>query len=70
MVTAISWVFPPEDPERIEALAATFDGPALASSNKALQARLDGGHHALAMVPASVGVFAGAGVRILGSQYN
>src|SRR5947208_8874381 len=33
---------PPEDPERIEALAATFDGPALAtSSNKALQARLD-----------------------------
>src|SRR5205814_10276700 len=30
---------PPEDPERIEALAATFDGPALAtSSNKALQA--------------------------------
>src|SRR5439155_6156007 len=33
---------PPKDPERIEALAATFDGPALAtSSNKALQARLD-----------------------------
>src|SRR5213594_2691637 len=32
---------PPEDQERIEALAATFDGPALAtSSNKALQARL------------------------------
>lgn len=32
----------PEDPERIEALAATFDGPALAtSSNKALQARLE-----------------------------
>ena len=32
---------PPEDPEHIEALAATFDGPALAtSSNKALQARL------------------------------
>jgi pimeloyl-ACP methyl ester carboxylesterase len=31
---------PPEDSERIEALAATFDGPALASSNKALQARL------------------------------
>src|SRR5207247_11231816 len=31
-----------EDPERVEALAATFDGPALAtSSNKALQARLD-----------------------------
>jgi pimeloyl-ACP methyl ester carboxylesterase len=33
---------PPEDPERIEALAETFDGPALAtSSNKALQARLE-----------------------------
>src|SRR5207244_383831 len=33
---------PPEDTERIEALAATFDGPALAtSSNKALEARLE-----------------------------
>jgi pimeloyl-ACP methyl ester carboxylesterase len=33
---------PPEDSERFEALAATFDGPALAtSSNKALQARLE-----------------------------
>ena len=33
---------PPKDAERIEALAATFDGPALAtSSNKALQARLE-----------------------------
>src|SRR5213083_1287633 len=33
---------PSADPERIEALAATFDGPALAtSSNKALQARLE-----------------------------
>src|SRR2546421_6034695 len=33
---------PPEDPERIEQLAATFEGPALAtSSNKALQARLE-----------------------------
>ena len=33
---------PPEDQERIEALLATFDGPALAtSSNKALQARLE-----------------------------
>ena len=33
---------PPEDLERIETLAATFDGPALAtSSNKALQARLE-----------------------------
>jgi pimeloyl-ACP methyl ester carboxylesterase len=32
---------PPKDAERIEALAATFDGPALAtSSNKALEARL------------------------------
>src|SRR5437016_13462994 len=33
---------PPEDAERVQALAATFDGPALAtSSNKALQARLE-----------------------------
>jgi Secretory lipase len=33
---------PPEDAERIQALAATFHGPALAtSSNKALQARLE-----------------------------
>jgi pimeloyl-ACP methyl ester carboxylesterase len=33
---------PPEDPELIEALAATFDGPVLAtSSNKALKARLE-----------------------------
>jgi pimeloyl-ACP methyl ester carboxylesterase len=33
---------PPEDAERIEALTATFDGPALAtSSNEALQARLE-----------------------------
>jgi len=33
---------PPEDRERIEALAAKFDGPSLAtSSNKALQARLE-----------------------------
>src|SRR5262249_47046961 len=33
---------PPEDLEHIETLAATFDGPALAtSSNKALQARLE-----------------------------
>src|SRR5207244_11432761 len=33
---------PPKVPKRIEALAATFDGPALAtSSNKALQARLE-----------------------------
>jgi pimeloyl-ACP methyl ester carboxylesterase len=33
---------PPGDSERIEALAGTFDGPALAtSSNKALQARLE-----------------------------
>ena len=33
---------PPEDSDRMEALAARFDGPALAtSSNKALQARLE-----------------------------
>jgi pimeloyl-ACP methyl ester carboxylesterase len=33
---------PPDDPERIAALATTFEGPALAtSSNKALQARLE-----------------------------
>jgi hypothetical protein len=33
---------PPEDLERLVALAATFDGPALAtSSNKALQTRLE-----------------------------
>jgi pimeloyl-ACP methyl ester carboxylesterase len=33
---------PPEDAERLEALAETFDGPALAtSSNKALRARLE-----------------------------
>jgi pimeloyl-ACP methyl ester carboxylesterase len=33
---------PPEDPERVEALARTFEGPALAtSSNKALEARLE-----------------------------
>jgi len=33
---------PPEDAERLEALAQTFDGPALAtSSNKALEARLE-----------------------------
>ena len=33
---------PPEESKRFEALAATFDGPALAtSSNKALQARLE-----------------------------
>ena len=33
---------PPEDAERVQALAATFDGPALATnSNKALQARLE-----------------------------
>ena len=41
MVNLCAFV-PPEDPQRIEALAATFDGPALAtSSNKALQARLE-----------------------------
>jgi len=41
MVNLCTFV-PPEDLERIETLAATFDGPALAtSSNKALQARLE-----------------------------
>jgi pimeloyl-ACP methyl ester carboxylesterase len=41
MVNLCNFV-PPEDAERIEKLAATFDGPALAtSSNKALQARLE-----------------------------
>jgi pimeloyl-ACP methyl ester carboxylesterase len=41
MVNLCDFVLP-EDPERIEALAATFDGPALAtSSNKALHDRLE-----------------------------
>ena len=41
-IVSLCGFVPPEDPERIEALAATFDGPALAtSSNKALQARLE-----------------------------
>jgi len=41
MVNLCAFV-PPEDPERIEALATTFDGPALTTnSNKALQARLE-----------------------------
>jgi pimeloyl-ACP methyl ester carboxylesterase len=40
-IVSLCCFLPPEDAERIEALAATFDGPALAtSSNKALQARL------------------------------
>ena len=35
-------VLPPEDPDRIAKLAASFDGPALAlGTNKALEARLD-----------------------------
>jgi pimeloyl-ACP methyl ester carboxylesterase len=41
MVSLCDFV-PPEDSERLEALAATFDGPALATrSNKALQARVE-----------------------------
>jgi pimeloyl-ACP methyl ester carboxylesterase len=41
MVNLCAFV-PPEDPEHIDALATTFEGPALAiSSNKALQARLE-----------------------------
>jgi pimeloyl-ACP methyl ester carboxylesterase len=41
-IASLCCFLPPEDAERIQALAATFDGPALAiSSNKALQARLD-----------------------------
>jgi hypothetical protein len=41
-IVSLCCFLPPEDPERIEALAATFDGPALAtSSNKALQARIE-----------------------------
>src|SRR5882757_1549880 len=40
-IVSLCGFLPPEDPERIEALAASFDGPALAtSSNKALQARI------------------------------
>ena len=41
-IASLCCFLPPEDAERIQALAATFDGPALAiSSNKALEARLD-----------------------------
>ncbi len=41
-IVSLCCFLPPEDAERIRALAATFDGPALAtSSNKALQARLE-----------------------------
>jgi len=41
-IVSLCCFLPPEDAERIEALAATFDGPALTtSSNKALQARLE-----------------------------
>ncbi len=41
-IVSLCCFLPPEDAERIQALAATFDGPALAtSSNKALQARLE-----------------------------
>ena len=41
-IVSLCCFLPPEDAERIQALAATFDGPALAtSSNKALQARIE-----------------------------
>jgi len=41
-IVSLCCFLPPEDAERIQALAATFDGPSLAtSSNKALQARLE-----------------------------
>src|SRR5712691_7722611 len=41
-IVSLCCFLPPEDAERIQALAAMFDGPALAtSSNKALQARLE-----------------------------
>src|SRR5438034_5280889 len=40
-IVSLCCFLPPEDSERIEALAATFDGPALAmNSNKPLQARI------------------------------
>ena len=41
-IVSLCCFLPPEDAERIQALASTFDGPALAtSSNKALQARIE-----------------------------
>jgi pimeloyl-ACP methyl ester carboxylesterase len=41
-IASLCCFLPPENAERIQALAATFDGPALAtSSKKALQARLE-----------------------------
>jgi len=41
-IVTLCCFLPPEDAERVQALAATFDGPALATnSNKALQARLE-----------------------------
>ena len=41
-IVSLCCFLPPEDAERIQALAATFDGPALATnSNKALQARIE-----------------------------
>src|SRR6266403_2277973 len=41
-IVSLCCFLPPEDAERIQALTATFDGPALAtSSNKALQARIE-----------------------------
>jgi len=41
-IVSLCSFLPPEDAERIQALAATFDGPTLTtSSNKALQARIE-----------------------------
>src|SRR5712672_1085690 len=41
-IVSLCCFVPPEDAERIQALAATFDGPALStSSNKALQVRIE-----------------------------
>jgi pimeloyl-ACP methyl ester carboxylesterase len=41
-IVSLCCFLPPEDAEHIEALAATFDGPALTTnSNKALQARIE-----------------------------
>jgi pimeloyl-ACP methyl ester carboxylesterase len=59
---------PPGDSERIEALAATFDGPALAtSSNKALQTRLEQ-NEANAPIKASVVLAQGASDTVVPPQ--
>jgi pimeloyl-ACP methyl ester carboxylesterase len=59
---------PPEDSERIEALAATFDGPALAtSSNKALQARLEQ-NTADGLIQAPVAIAQGLSDTVVPSQ--